>query len=54
MSVVFVQDSVQREKRPKAEASGRLCLVAGGRYARVCRLPGPLALPVEGSLCDAA
>jgi hypothetical protein len=29
-------------------------VVAGGRYARVCRLPGPLVLPVEGSVSDAA
>jgi hypothetical protein len=31
------------------EGSGRLdCYVAGARYARVCTLPVPLILPVEG------
>jgi hypothetical protein len=29
-------------------------VVAGGRYARVSRRPGPLALPVEGSVATAA
>ena len=35
-------------KRPEAEGSGRFCVVAGARYARVCTLPMPLRLPVEG------
>ena len=49
-------DSSRRTKRrrPEAEASGRLCLVAGARYARVCTLPVRLMLPVVGRVDVAA
>jgi hypothetical protein len=50
----------QEEKRDthtrgRPETTGRmLSVAAAGRNTRVSRLPGPLVLPVEGSVSEAA
>jgi hypothetical protein len=51
----FVNSNAYINTPRRPETTGRmLSVVAGGRYARVSRLPGPLALPVEGLITDAA
>jgi hypothetical protein len=42
------------EKRPDHRSGRGVPQVAGARYARVSRLPGPLTLPVAGTIDDAA
>ncbi len=47
--------TLEADTAGRPETTGRmLSMVAGGRYTRVCRLSGPLNLPVFGKIGRAA
>jgi hypothetical protein len=45
----MAEPTVEAHTAGRPQTTGRmLSVVAGARYARVCALPAPLRLPVEG------